>query len=52
VTVSDDGVGGADGDGAGLTGLADRLAVIDGCLSVRESDARGGTIVEATIPLS
>src|SRR4051794_30547769 len=41
VTVSDDGVVGANGDGSGLTGLADRLAVIDGCLSVRENDARG-----------
>jgi signal transduction histidine kinase len=49
VSVSDDGAGGADGGGSGLTGLADRLAVLDGELSVRDRDG-GGTIVEAQIP--
>lgn len=48
MTVADDGVGGADGDGTGLTGLRDRLAVLGGELAVRDG---GGTVVEATIPL-
>jgi signal transduction histidine kinase len=49
--VRDDGVGGARSDGNGLTGLADRLAVLDGHLRV-ESPADGGTLVEALIPLA
>jgi signal transduction histidine kinase len=51
VTVSDDGAGGADAGGSGLTGLGDRLAVLNGELSVRAGDA-GGTVVEATIPVA
>jgi signal transduction histidine kinase len=51
VHVRDDGVGGAQGDGTGLIGLADRLAVLDGELRV-ESPAGGGTVVAAAIPLS
>jgi PAS domain S-box-containing protein len=50
VRVRDDGMGGARPEGSGLTGLADRLAVLDGRLRV-ESPADGGTMVEATIPL-
>jgi signal transduction histidine kinase len=49
IVVSDDGVGGADADGAGLAGLADRLAGIDGTLSV-ESPPGGPTIVSAVLP--
>jgi signal transduction histidine kinase len=50
VEIRDDGVGGADRGGTGLTGLADRLAVLDGELRV-ESPADGGTLVAAAIPL-
>ena len=49
VVVSDDGVGGADPDGAGLTGLADRVNGIDGRLSV-ESPSGGPTIIAAELP--
>ena len=50
VEVRDDGVGGADPSrGTGLTGLADRLAALDGRLEV-ESPSGGGTIVRADIP--
>jgi signal transduction histidine kinase len=48
--VRDDGLGGARPDGSGLVGLGDRLAVLEGVLSV-ESAADGGTLVEASIPL-
>ncbi|HSI97234.1 MAG TPA: PAS domain S-box protein, partial [Gaiellaceae bacterium] len=51
VTVSDDGVGGADPSaGTGLRGLADRVAALDGTLSV-ESPRGSGTCVRAVIPL-
>jgi PAS domain S-box-containing protein len=50
IRVRDDGVGGARPDGAGLLGLADRLAVLDGRLAV-ESPAGGGTLVAAELPL-
>jgi len=51
VSVSDDGVGGANpSKGSGLRGLSDRVAVLDGTLSVTSS-ARGGTIIRADIPL-
>jgi signal transduction histidine kinase len=50
VQVRDDGIGGARPDGAGLVGLADRLAVFDGSLRV-ESPTDGGTVVAADIPL-
>ena len=52
VTVSDDGVGGTDpASGSGLSGLADRLAALDGKLTV-ESPAGSGTYVRATMPLA
>ena len=52
VLVSDDGVGGADSRrGSGLSGLADRVAVLDGTLAV-ESPRGEGTSVRAEIPLS
>jgi len=50
VVVSDDGVGGADIEaGTGLRGLQDRLAALDGRLSIR-SPGGGGTRLRAVIP--
>jgi signal transduction histidine kinase/ketosteroid isomerase-like protein len=48
--VRDDGVGGAQRNGSGLTGLTDRLAALNGELRV-ESLADRGTLVAATVPL-
>jgi signal transduction histidine kinase len=51
VEVSDDGVGGADtANGSGLRGLADRVAALDGTLTL-ESPAGGGTSLRAEIPM-
>jgi len=51
VEVADDGVGGADtASGSGLRGLADRVAALDGTLTV-ESPAGRGTRLRAEIPL-
>jgi signal transduction histidine kinase len=49
VEIGDDGVGGADPDGWGLRGLADRVAAVDGRLEVR-SPAGEGTCVIAELP--
>ena len=50
VDVSDDGVGGADAArGSGLRGLADRVAALDGTLSV-ESPPGAGTRLHVEIP--
>jgi signal transduction histidine kinase len=49
VVISDDGVGGADPRGQGLSGLADRVAGVDGTLSV-SSPAGGGTMIEVVLP--
>ena len=49
VVVVDDGVGGADENGAGLRGLADRIQALDGRLTV-ESPRGGGTRLSAEIP--
>ncbi|MGZ6645540.1 MAG: sensor histidine kinase, partial [Solirubrobacteraceae bacterium] len=50
VVVADDGVGGADPSaGSGLRGLQDRLAVVDGVLSI-DSPPGAGTRLKATIP--
>jgi signal transduction histidine kinase len=51
IEVRDDGIGGARADGAGLVGLADRLAAVEGRLEL-DSPADGGTRVAAVIPLS
>jgi signal transduction histidine kinase len=51
VEVSDDGAGGADAEGSGLRGLADRVAALDGSLRVSGSNG-GGTTVRADIPLA
>jgi len=50
VEVRDDGLGGVDPDGHGLTGLRDRATALGGRLDV-ESPPSGGTIVAATLPL-
>jgi signal transduction histidine kinase len=49
VMISDDGIGGADPNGAGLRGLADRVAGVDGRLTV-ESPSGGPTIIAAVLP--
>jgi signal transduction histidine kinase len=49
VRVEDDGHGGADLNGRGLSGLAHRVAALDGRLRV-ESPAGGPTLVEAVMP--
>jgi signal transduction histidine kinase len=49
--VRDDGVGGARAEGSGLQGLGDRVAALDGRLSI-ECPAGGGTLVAADIPLA
>jgi signal transduction histidine kinase len=49
VEVGDDGVGGADPDGSGLRGLADRVAAIDGRLDVY-SPLGEGTQITAEFP--
>jgi signal transduction histidine kinase len=52
VTVTDNGRGGADpAAGSGLRGLADRLAAIDGELTI-SSPAEAGTTLTATLPLT
>jgi signal transduction histidine kinase len=51
LSVTDDGVGGADPSGSGIQGLRDRLAAIGGLLEV--SDTRGGgTTVSAIVPIT
>jgi PAS domain S-box-containing protein len=50
VEVRDDGIGGADPDGHGLVGMADRVSALGGALSV-QSPAGGGTVVTVTLPL-
>jgi len=51
VEVEDDGRGGADpAAGTGLSGLADRVAALDGAFSV-ESPPGGGTRIRAEIPV-
>jgi signal transduction histidine kinase len=49
VEVADDGPGGADPGGGGLTGLRHRVEALDGTLTVT-SPAGGGTIVRAELP--
>jgi signal transduction histidine kinase len=49
VVISDDGQGGADPSGAGLSGLARRVLALDGTFEVTGSEG-GGTRVCATLP--
>ncbi|WP_367185030.1 sensor histidine kinase, partial [Trebonia sp.] len=51
VVISDDGIGGADPNGAGLSGLANRVSGVDGRLTV-ESPYGGPTIIAAELPCS
>ena len=51
IEVADDGVGGADkANGSGLRGLADRIAALDGTLTL-DSPAGHGTQLRAEIPV-
>jgi signal transduction histidine kinase len=50
VMVSDDGIGGADPGGPGLSGLADRVSGVDGRLTV-ESPSGGPTIIAVELPI-
>jgi signal transduction histidine kinase len=49
VMISDDGIGGANAESPGLSGLADRVSGVDGQLSV-ESPVGGPTIIAAELP--
>jgi signal transduction histidine kinase len=49
VMISDDGIGGANAHGPGLSGLADRVSGVDGRFSV-ESPSGGPTIIAAELP--
>lgn len=49
VSVADDGTGGADPDGGGLRGIADRAEAAGGSLTV-ETRAGGGTVVTGRLP--
>jgi signal transduction histidine kinase len=52
LAVADDGVGGArEEPGSGLSGLLDRVAALDGTLTI-ESPPGGGTRVRAVLPLA
>ncbi len=51
VVVRDDGLGGADPEGHGLVGIADRVTALGGRLDI-ESPADGGTLLAATLPVS
>jgi signal transduction histidine kinase len=52
IEVEDDGIGGADPRaGSGLRGLADRLAALDGTISVVSPNG-GGTRISALIPIN
>jgi signal transduction histidine kinase len=49
VQISDDGIGGADPEGSGLSGLARRVAALDGRLTV-DSPPGGPTTIVAELP--
>jgi len=49
VVIRDDGIGGADPRGLGLSGLADRVSGVDGRLTV-DSPAGAGTVIEVELP--
>ena len=49
MTVHDDGCGGADPFGSGLTGLADRVGAVGGQLTIH-SPLGQGTWIEAELP--
>jgi signal transduction histidine kinase len=49
IEIADDGPGGADPGGSGLTGLRQRIEALDGTLRIH-SPAGGGTAIEARLP--
>jgi signal transduction histidine kinase len=49
--VADDGVGGANPEGHGLLGIADRVDALGGRLEI-QSPAGGGTVLTAQLPLA
>src|ERR1700734_2202799 len=49
IVIRDDGIGGADPAGQGLSGLADRVAGVDGRLSI-DSPPGGGTVIRGELP--
>ena len=49
--MTDDGIGGANPGGGGLSGLRDRTQGIDGELQITSPPGRG-TVVEASLPLT
>jgi signal transduction histidine kinase len=49
VTIEDDGIGNADPAGAGLAGLAARVAAVDGALTI-DSPPGGPTLITAELP--
>jgi signal transduction histidine kinase len=49
VEISDDGAGGADAGGSGLTGLRRRVEALDGSLRVSSPDG-GPTTIQAELP--
>jgi signal transduction histidine kinase len=50
VQIQDNGVGGADAaQGSGLAGLADRIAIVGGCMAL-SSPAGGPTVLRVEIP--
>jgi signal transduction histidine kinase len=49
IVIRDDGIGGAGPAGQGLSGLADRVAGVDGRLSI-ESPPGGGTVINVELP--
>jgi PAS domain S-box-containing protein len=51
VEVTDDGRGGADPHGSGLSGLADRVAALDGTFAVGAGPGGAGPRVRAVLPL-
>ncbi|MDA0158708.1 GAF domain-containing protein [Solirubrobacter ginsenosidimutans] len=51
VEVRDDGVGGADPDGYGLLGIADRAAALGGRMRI-DSPAGAGTVLTVALPLA
>jgi signal transduction histidine kinase len=49
IVIRDDGIGGADLAGQGLSGLADRVAGVDGRLSI-DTRLGGGTVIRVELP--
>ena len=49
IVIRDNGIGGADPAGQGLSGLADRVGGVDGRLSI-DSPPGGGTVINVELP--